>query len=149
MSEKTRKKLSSEELYAFSDEMGMMIDAAKLLHHAMEHDFVSQRPCRSHILMERVVGHKGEAQTIGQEGVIQRKMEIAVGVVVSRPRVVRQPMAVAGIELQSVTAVEKPVQRQRIASTPSILYWYRSVGSRLIGLIIVSLVLGSGLQPRQ
>lgn len=70
------------------------------------HGFISDE------LMERIIGHEGELQTIIQHRIAQGKVEIAVAVGIGDAGIVREPMLIAGIQQKCMLTVQVPVDRQ-------------------------------------
>ena len=76
------------------------------------------------ILVEWIIGHERQSETIIQHRIAQGKVEIAVANCFGQSLIVGEPLLVAGIQQERMPMVQITVDRNHQPMSPSVEIWY-------------------------
>ena len=109
-----------------ADIVGVMVGVAGLLYSlyvpggTIRSTISVSDPFIGDILVERIIGYKGDSKTIIQHRIAHGKVEITITFCLCQSLIIGEPVLIAGIQQERVLAVQISVSRKNQPMPPSI-----------------------------
>ena len=110
-----------------ADIVSVMVGVAGLLNRCFPLAYITisiSYPFVGDILVEGIIGHERQPETIIQHRIAQGEVEIAVANRFGQSLIVGEPLLVAGIQQERMAMVQIPVDRNHQPMSLSVEIWY-------------------------